>query len=246
MPGSPTWVQVSGGQGSHEPDRSQVGAAYEFGRFEAEAGVDFAFSREANVTGWASLRHVRGSADVSAPTGGGTIDAEGFGASFGVSWENAAGYHASGRISVTRYGSDLLADGRGLLKEGADATVRTLGVEAGRRFSLADDLTLTPQAWLTRSDVSMDGFRDAVGSRVSPGKTDRSVVGLGVVTETAHSWDGGERKLDLRGRLGVERALGDAETETEVSASVSARKPPRPGACWVWARCTAGTGGRWA
>ena len=101
-PGSPVWVRVSGGQGSYVPDRSRVGAAYDFGRFEAEAGVDFAFSREANVTGRASLRHVRGSADVSAPTGGGKIDAEGFGASFGVSWENAAGYHASGRISVAR------------------------------------------------------------------------------------------------------------------------------------------------
>ncbi len=217
MPGSPAWIRVSGGQGSYAPDRSQVGAAYEFGRFEVGAGVDFAFSREANVNGWASLRHVRGSADVSAPTGGGKIDAEGFGASFGATWEDAAGYYASGRISVTRYGSDLRADGRGLLKGGVDATVRTLGVEAGRRFSLADDLTLTPQAWLTRSDVSMDGFRDAVGSRVSPGKTDRSVVGLGVVTETAHSWDGGERRLDLRGRLGVERVLGDAETAADVS-----------------------------
>ena len=216
-PGSPAWFRVSGGQGSYAPDRSRVGAAYEFGRFEAEAGVEFALSREGNVTGWASLRHVRGSADVSAPTGGGKIDAEGFGASFGVSWENAAGYHASGRISLTRYGSDLRANGRGLLKEGADATVRTLGVEAGRRFSLADDLTLTPRAWLSRSEVSMDGFRDAVGSRVSPGTTDRSVAGLGVVAETAHSWDGGERRLDLRGRLGVERVLGDAETAADVS-----------------------------
>ena len=242
MPGSPAWVRVSGGQGSYTPDRSRVGAAYDYGRFEAEAGVDFAFSREANVTGVASLRHVRGSADVSAPPGGGKIEAEGFGASFGVSWENAAGYHASGRISVARYETDLRADGRGLLKEGADATVRTLGVEAGRRFSLADDLTLTPQAWLTRSDVSMDGFRDAVGSRVSPGKTDRSVVGLGIVTETSHSWDGGERKLDLRGRLGVERVLGDAETAVDVSGERLGSKAARTrgvlglGASYRWNR----------
>ena len=246
MPGSPAWVRVSGGQGSYAPDRSRVGAAYEFGRFEAEAGVDFAFSREANVAGWASLRHVRGSADVSAATGGGKIDAEGFGASFGVSWENAAGYHASGRISVTRYGSDLRADGRGLLKEGVDATVRSLGIEAGRRFSLADDLTLTPQAWLTRSDVSIDGFRDAVGSRVSPGKTDRSVAGVGVVTETAHSWDGGERKLDLRGRLGVERVLGDAETAADVSGerlgseAVRTRGVLGLGAAYRWNRWSLG------
>ena len=216
-PGSPAWVGVSRGQGSYQPDRSHVGAAYEFGRFEAEAGLEYALSREGNATGWASLRHVRGSADVSAPTRGGWIEAAGFGASFGASWENAAGYHASGRISVTRYDMDLRAQGRGLLEEGAGATVHTLGVEAGRRFSLADDLSLTPQAWLTRSDVSMDGFRDAVGSRVSLGNTDRSIVGLGIVTETAHSWDGSERNLVLRGRLGVERVLGDAGTVADVS-----------------------------
>ena len=246
MPGSPAWVRVSGGQGSYAPDRSRVGAAYDYGRFEAEAGVDFAFSREANVAGWASLRHVRGSADVSALTGGGKIDAEGFGASFGASWENAAGYHASGRISVARYETDLRADGRGLLKEGAGATVRALRIEAGRRFPLADDLTLTPQAWLTRSDVSMDGFRDAVGSRVSPGKTDRSVVGLGIVTETSHSWDGGERKLDLRGRLGVERMLGDAETAVDVSGERLPSEAARTrgvlslGAAYRWNRWSLG------
>ena len=215
--GSPAWVRVSRGQGSYGPGRASVGAGYDFGRFEAEAGMEFALSREGNATGWVSLRDVRGSADVSAQTGGGKIEAAGFGASFGASWESAAGYYASGRISVTRYETNLRANGRGLLKEGADARVRTLGVEAGRRFSLADDLSLVPQAWLTRSDASMNGFRDAVGSRVSHRETARSIVGLGVVTETAHSWDGGKQKLDLRSRLGVERVLGDAETVADVS-----------------------------
>ena len=216
-PGSPAWIRLSVGEGSYEPDRSHVGAAYDIGRFEAEAGVVFALLREGNVTGWASLRHVRGSADVSAPTGGGEIEAAGFGPSLGVSWKNAAGLYANARISLTRYKTDLRADGRGLLKAGVGTTIRSLRVEAGRRFSLADDLSLTPQAWLTRSDVSMDGFRDAVGSRVSLAETDRSIGGLGIVTETAHSWDGGARKLVLRGRLGVEGVLGDAETVADVS-----------------------------
>ena len=216
-PGSPAWVRISGGQGSFGPGRASVGAAYDFGRFQAEAGVEFALSREGNATGWVSLRDVRGSADVSAQTGGGKIEAAGVGASLGASWENAAGYYASGRLSVTRYETDLRADGRGLLKEGADARVRTLGVEAGRRFSLADGLSLMPQAWLTSSDVSMNGFRDAVRSRVSLRETVRSIVGLGVVTEIAYLWDGGKQKLDLRSRLGVERVLGDAETVMDVS-----------------------------
>ena len=216
-PGSPAWVRVSSGQGSYDPDRSQVGAAYDFGRLETEAGVEFALSREGNATGRASLRHVRGSADVSAATGGGKIKAAGFGASFAASWENAAGYHASGRVSATRYEADLRADGRGRLKKGARAMARTLGVEAGRRFSLADDLSLIPRAWLTRSDVSMEDVRDAVGSRVSLRKAARSIVGLGVVTELAHAWGGSDRELVLRGRLGVERVLGDAATVADVS-----------------------------
>ena len=160
---------------------------------------------------------MRGSADVSAPTGAGKIEAAGFGASFGAAWENASGYHASGRISVTRYEADLRADGRGLLQKGAGATARTLGFEVGRRFSRADDLSLMPQAWLTRSDVSMGGFTDAVGSRVSLPNAARSIIGLGVVTESAHSWEDSDRELVLRGRLGVERVLGDTETVADVS-----------------------------
>ena len=245
-PGAPTWVRISGGQGSYGPGRASVGAAYDFGRFEAEAGMEFALSREGNSTGWVSLRDVRGSADVSAPTGGGKIKAAGFGASFGASWENAAGYYASGHVSVTRYETNLRADGRGLLKEGADARVRTLGVEAGRRFSLADDLSLIPQAWLTRSDVSMNSFRDAVGSRVSLRETERSIAGLGVVTETAVSWDGGKRKLDLRSRLGVERVLGDAETGADVSGERLGSEAGRTrvvlglGAAYRWNRWSLG------
>ena len=243
-PDSPAWARVLRGQGSYQPDRSHVGAAYDFGRFEAEAGLEFALSRERSVTGWASLRHVRGSADVSAPTHGGRIEAAGFGTSVGASWESAAGYHASGRISVTRYDMDLRAQSRGLLKEGAGATVHTLGVEAGRRFSFADNLSLTPQVWLTRSGVSMDGFRDAVGARVSLEKSDRSIVGFGIVTKTAHSWDGSERELVLRGRLGVERVLGDAQTVADVSGERldSEAAPTRAvlglGAVYRWNRWT--------
>ena len=217
IPGSPAWIKVSGGQGSYEPDHSHVDATYDFNRFATEVGLEFGFSQQQNMTGWAALRHVNGSADVSAATGGGRIDASGFGGSAGISWNNAVGHYASGSVSLTRYDTDLRADGRGLLKDDVGATVRSIGVEAGRRFSLADHLSITPQAWLTHSEVSMDDFQDAVGSRVSLREATRSIAGIGVVTERTHTWDGGERTLDLRGRLGVEQVLGDAETVVEVS-----------------------------
>ena len=216
-PGSPAWVRVSGGRGSHEPDRASVGAAWDVTRFEAEAGLDFALSEAGDAVGSVALRHVGGSADVSAPTGGGRVEAAGMGGSFGVSWMSAAGWYAEGRLSVTRYETDLRADGQGRLKEGARATVRSLGVEAGRRLALGGDLHLTPRAWLVGSDVSMEGFRDAVGSRFSLEHATRVTAGAGVAAETVHEWDDGERALALSGRLGLERALGDAETAVEVS-----------------------------
>ena len=215
--GSRAWVRVSGGGGSHEPDGASVGAAWDFTRFEAEAGLDLALSREGNVTGSVSLRHVRGSADVSAPTGGGKIEAAGFGAVFGAAWTNADGYYAEGRVSVTRYETDLRSDFRGGLKEGAGAAARSLGIEAGRRLRFGGDLRLTPRAWLTGTEVAMEGFRDAVGSRVSPEDAARVAAGAGIAAGTERTWDGGARRLVLRGHLGVERALGDARTATEVS-----------------------------
>ncbi len=243
---SPTWFRISGGQGSYTPDHSLVGAAYDFGRFEAEAGMEFAVSREKNVSGWASLLHTRGTADVSAPTGGGKIEATGYGASFGLSWQNATGYYTNGLISMTRYETDLSADGRGVLVEGADATIRSLGVEAGRRFSFVDNLSLTPRAWSTHSDVSMDGFRDVVGSRVSLLKSARSIVGLGIVTEYAHSLDGSKPQLILHGRLDLEQVLGDAETVADVSRERLVSKAPRTrgmldlGAVYRWKRWSLG------
>ena len=237
-PGVPARVRLSGGRGSYASDRASVGAAYDFDRFAAEAGMDAALSSSGALTGSASLRRVRGSADVSASTGGGRIEAEGVGASVGVSWEDAAGWYAGGRVSLTRYDADLSADGRGLLTEGARATVRTLGVEAGRRFPFAGGLSLTPRARLTRSDVSLDGFRDAVGSRVSLRKAARSVAGLGVVADTARSPDGGEGTLALRGRLGVERVLGDAETAADVAGERLGSEAGRT-------RLVAGLGGTW-
>ena len=215
--GSPAWVRVSGGRGSFASDRSSVGTSYDFDRFGFEVGLDAALSPDGDVTGTVSLRHARGSADVSAPTGGGSIEAEGIGAAFGATWRDDAGYYMEGRISIIRYKTDLRSGGRGRLKEDAESMVRSLGVGAGRRLALGEWMHLTPRVWLLRSDVSLSGFRDTVGSRVSLAAAVRTAAGLGIAAETAHSWHGGERTLSVRGELGVERTLGDAGMVADVS-----------------------------
>ena len=76
-PRSSVWGRFLGGTGSYASERSTVGVAYDFDRLGMEGGLHAAFSE--NVDGWVSMRHVTGSADVSSPTGGGGIEAEGLG-----------------------------------------------------------------------------------------------------------------------------------------------------------------------
>ncbi len=99
------WVRLSGGGGTHDSDRSTAGAAYDFERLAAETGADIFLG--GNLTGTVSVRHVQASAEVSSPTGGGDIDAKGFGAGLGVSWGGASGWYVDGRLSVTGYKLDL-------------------------------------------------------------------------------------------------------------------------------------------
>lgn len=192
-------------------------AAYDFDRFAVETGVDFRLSETGDLTCPASLRRVRGSADVSAATGGGAIEAEGTGVSLGAAWRNDAGTYGDGRVSLMRYEAELRSSARGRLMEGVRATARTLRLEASRRLALSETVHLTPRAWLARTDVSVDGFRDAVGSRVSLDEAGRPNAGIGIVAGRVHAWDAGERILTLRGELGVERTPSDAETGVEVS-----------------------------
>ena len=212
-PGSPAWARVSGGRGSYEPGRASVGAAYDFRRFSAEAGLDVALG--GNVTGSFSLRHVQGSAEVDSPHGGGEIEAEGLGAAASLSWSGADGYYARGRLAFTNYEIDVSSRDRGSLARDVEARGYSLGTEAGRRFAVGETVTLTPRAWAARRWLSGGAFTDAVGARVSLDETTRYTGGIGLSAETARTLEDGT--LALRASADVERALGGADTAARVS-----------------------------
>ena len=213
--GSPVWTRLSGGRGSYEPERASVGAQFDYSRFAAEAGLDVSLGE--NATGSVSVRHVKGSAEVSAPTGGGKIEAEGLGFSLGASLNSANDYYARGRISLTSYSVDLSSDALGSLKKGVGASVNSLNFEAGRRMAASDKMSLTPRVWMMRSQIDMDDFTDIVDARMSLGDAARLVVGGGVAGETALDWQGGA--LTLRGSVDLAQTLGGAETSVEVSGT---------------------------
>ena len=247
--GSPVWVRLSGGKGSYKSGEASVGAAYDFRRLAAEAGVDVAFPWNKDITGTVSVRHVQASAEVSSPTGGGDVDAKGFGAGLGVSWGGASGYYVDGRLSVTGYKLDLSSDKRGRLKGDVGALAHSLSLEAGRRIALGTRMSLTPRARLVRSGVSMDRFTDAVNSRVklTDPKQLKGVVGLAAETGRVRarpvaSGTAGRSPSGVRwtwsGRSGAGRRPSRYRERS------SGRSPREPGFCWVWAGSGAGAASR--
>ena len=226
-PGSPFWFRIAGGTGSHESGGATVGAEYDTRRIVTEGGVDIPLSDD--LSGLIAARQVWASVDVSAPTGGGTIGALGRGASVGLAWQGAEGFYGRGRLSATWFDLNARSDSRGTLEEDADAFVRSVDLEAGRRFDVGQKTRLTARAWLHRSDASLQRFTDAVGSRVSLTDADALTLGAGAIIETDFGWNAGQDSLSLYGSLGVERTVGGGETVVLVSGEALRSTTPSDG-----------------
>ena len=212
-PDSPVWVSLSNGKGSYEAERASVGAKYDFNHFGAEAGVSFSLGE--NLSGSASVRYINGSAEVESPVGNGDIKAQGIGAAFGASWSNSSGYYADGRTALIDYDVDASSEKRGQLTRNAGALGYSVGIEAGMRVALGEKIKLTPRAWMMGAGFLNAVFTDVVNSRISLDDSRRFKGGLGLIAETARTWEGGS--LSLRVLLDVEQALGDGGTTTVVS-----------------------------
>ena len=225
-PDSPVRFRLSGSTGSHAPDHATVGSEFDFNHLTAQVGLDVAISE--NLTSLISLHQVTGSADVSAPTGGGEIETKGIGASLEVFWRSANGYYANGGFSLTDYDMDITSGDRsvGILEIDAAARGNSLAIETGRRLRLNEKMTLTPRAWLARSGVSMDKFTDAVNSRVSFTDAEGFTGGVGVTAEKARSWEGGASSL--RGWLEIEQTLSSAGTLADVSGEKLESESSKP------------------
>ena len=221
---SPLWIRLIGSKGSYEMDRSTVGVDYNFDRFEVEAGMDFQFGE--GLTSSAGVRLVTGSTDVSSPTRGGRINAQGEGLSFGLAWEGAKGFYGEGRAVATLYNTNLSSETRGQLKNNVNVIAHALSIEAGRRFALTERTLLTARAWVNQTGVSIDRFTDRIGTRVTPTDKDQLNAGVSGTFETDLPWNSNKGKLSLRGTLGVEQMFSDGEADVLVSGENLKSKAP--------------------
>ena len=197
-------TRLSGVRGSFRPSASNVGARYSFDGQEAAAGVDIPLTD--GLTAGLNLRWVSGGADVSAPGVEGGIRTKGRGLSGEVTWQNGEDIHAAAHVSATNYDLDLSSSLRGTLARDVEASVLAWGAEVGRQLTLANK-TVAVRAWLDRSEVSMEGLTDPVGTSFSLADGARTAAGMGIAGRTALTPGGGG--LSLNWSMGAERELTD-------------------------------------
>ena len=212
-PATPAWVQLSAGRASREAARSTVGARYDEDRVEVGVGATMALGED--VAGVFALRRLTGTARVSSPTGSGGIDVSGIGPVLGVHWQGEEGDYALGCLSYTDYDLVVSTGKRGRLGTGVGGNGHALSLEVGRHIAMGETTRLTPRGWMVRSGTAIDGFTDAVGTRVSFPDPDRLIGGFGAEAETVYALDEGEFRL--RGSLDVEQIFGGARTTALVS-----------------------------
>ena len=212
-PESPVWFAFSGGSGEVDPSRSTTGAQYDYDRYRVQLGKNLSFGE--GLDGWFAVHYTQGDSEVSSPTGGGDIDAEGAGAAFNIQWQHDSGYYLGARASLTNYDIDLSSDDLGRLKSSVDALGTSLGLETGMRLAMGETFQMTPRAWLSHSSIDIDSFTDTVDARASFPDEARLTGGIGALAQTMQPWKGGE--LTWHGSLDLEQRLNSRSTRVDVS-----------------------------
>ena len=151
----PVWMRLHG-------DRWDYGAggAAMIDSSGFEVGMDL-LSRESSGGKWiAGLTAQYGTVGAEAATGGGVgrQGASGYGVGATLSWLGYGGFYADAQAQAGISDSDFSSDSGGSIRSGVSARTAVAALELGWRVAASDSATIVPQAQISMSGVSGDGF----------------------------------------------------------------------------------------
>jgi outer membrane autotransporter protein len=187
------WARIEGAHNRLEPDTSLTRMKQDVNTFIMQAGVDGQFYEDetgkliAGITG--QYGHARG--DISSFHGDGDISTDAWSLGATATWYGNSGFYVDGQAQVTWFDSDLNSSTANQgLADGRKATGYAMSIEAGQRFAINQNWSLTPQAQLMYSSINANAFHDTWGSRVSLHDGDSLIGRIGLAANYANSWKG--------------------------------------------------------
>ncbi|AUC97897.1 hypothetical protein CWS35_29360 [Bradyrhizobium sp. SK17] len=183
------WGRVQGGQSSLQPSNT-TGATTSSDDFKAQAGLDglaLENSYGRLIVGL-TLQYGLTTAYVNSLFGSGRIRAQGTGVGATATWYGDNGVYLDGQMQTTFYRADLTSDLVGSMTHGNEGLGYAFSVEGGKRITIGNGFSLTPQAQLAYSKVDFDGFADRFGALVSLANADSLLGRVGLMLNHQKSW----------------------------------------------------------
>jgi fibronectin-binding autotransporter adhesin len=184
------WGHVEGGHSDLQPSNTTA-STYKADQMNARMGIDgVALENERGrlIVGL-TAQYGLTNADVSSFYGNGRIHAEGLGVGGTLTWYGDNGFYLDGQAQTMFYRSDLSSSLVGSLTNGNDGFGYAFSAEAGQRFAVDNDWSLTPQVQLAYSKVDFDKFTDPFGAQVSLHKADSLVGRAGLSLNHQKTWN---------------------------------------------------------
>ncbi len=187
--GSGLWGRIEGGRVSIAPD-SSTGAGYDVTTWKLQAGLDGVLTANDADTLVAGVNAYYGaiSADISAASGIGSVDSNGYGLGATLTWYGKGGFYLDAQGRFTWFDSTLNS-------ETLDTTIVSgnagfgyaLSLEAGQEIDFGDNWSVTPQAQLSYSSVEFDEF-ETYGATVALQSGDSLIGRLGISADYEIEW----------------------------------------------------------
>ncbi|MGU3400241.1 autotransporter outer membrane beta-barrel domain-containing protein [Brucellaceae bacterium D45D] len=218
------WARIEGAHNRLEPNTSASRLKQDINTFIMQAGVDGQFYEDeagrliAGITG--QYGHAKG--DTSSAHGDGSISTDAWSLGANATWYGNSGVYVDTQAQVSWFDSGLDSDTANVtLGDGLKATGYALSIEAGQRFALNQNWSLTPQAQLSWSKINADGFRDVWDNHIGMDDGNSLIGRLGLAANYANSWvgaDGRSVKTSVYGIANIYQEFLDGSNAISVAA----------------------------
>lgn len=220
--GNNVWARIEGLHGRQQPGNTTSRADHDYNLWKLQAGVDGQLYRSdaGKLIGGVTVHYGQVKTDISSTVGNGRIDTFGYGLGGTLTWYGANGFYLDAQGHVTQYESDLHSRTLGRsLAQGNDGSGHALSLEGGKRITLSEYWTLTPQAQLTWSSIDFDSFTDPYGARVSLDQGDSLKGRLGLALEHERSGKDANGKASRAKVYGIVNLTNEFLDGTRVDVS---------------------------
>ncbi|MFA5956992.1 autotransporter outer membrane beta-barrel domain-containing protein [Hyphomicrobium sp.] len=209
--GNGVWARIEGSHSKFDPKTSTSGADFDADYWDLQAGVDGVLLDAAagRLIGSWNARYGTISSDISSIYGLGGLNSDGYGFGGTLTWYGRDGFYVDGQSSFTLYDSNLSSNSVGRLIKDDDGSGYAFSLEAGQNIAVAPHWSLVPQAQLSYSKVSFDGFNDPFGARVTLDHSDDLTGRIGLALDHVESWRDGEGRISRAKLYGISNLYYD-------------------------------------